>query len=227
MFRTNPRVQTPPINLKERIAAIEQRNSSPKSHSESPNPTGIPQLAAHNALRDKIAKFERKGGVPVPRGRFGLGAPPADSGKPRKHGEMYGNRIPRAVSGRTPAPVGSQASRRSMSLSVQHFDYDSSSSFGSRSPSPCPSDYDGISDGVLSPDSSKTNFDQTEDPTSPVSESADAPLSPRSEVPSELEIPQSDEDNSEVVPQVVVTLLSPSQEDALTGKVLSLKEEVY
>ena len=215
MFRANSHVQTPPINLKERIAAIEQLNASPKSRSESPNPSGIPQLATNNALRDKIAKFERKGGVPVPRGRFGLGAPPADSGKPRKHGEMYGNRIPRAVSRGVPTTVGSQASRRSMSLSVQ-FDYDSSSSFGSRSTSPCPSDYDGMSDGVLSPDSSKMNFDQTEDPTSPVHELASAPLSPRSEASSELEIPH---DTSEAVPQVVVTLLSPGQEDALTGKV--------
>lgn len=45
------------------------------------------------ALRDKIAKFERKGGVPVPRGSFGLGAPPTVEG-PRKRGELYGNRIP-------------------------------------------------------------------------------------------------------------------------------------
>ena len=44
------------------------------------------------ALRDKIAKFERKGGVPVPRGSFGLGAPPTVEG-PRKRGELYGNRI--------------------------------------------------------------------------------------------------------------------------------------
>lgn len=62
-------------------------------------------------FRDKIAKFERKGGVPVPRGSFGLGAPPASDG-PRKRGELYGNRIPapaRAFSGGT-LPDASRAS---------------------------------------------------------------------------------------------------------------------
>ncbi|KAF8347322.1 hypothetical protein F5887DRAFT_1072843 [Amanita rubescens] len=48
--------------------------------------------------------------------------------------------------------------------------------------------------------------------------STEASFSPRSEALSELEIPESEEDTSEAVPQVVVTLLSPAQEDASTGK---------
>lgn len=44
-------------------------------------------------VRDKAARFESIGGVPVPRGSFGLGAPPQYS-QNRKAGELYGNRIP-------------------------------------------------------------------------------------------------------------------------------------
>ena len=90
-------------NLKERIAAIEQRNSgigAPNQRATSPIPNGTPVPGSNSnavppatGFRDKIAKFERKGGVPVPRGRFGLGAPPVSEG-PRRQGELYGNRIP-------------------------------------------------------------------------------------------------------------------------------------
>lgn len=223
MFRANSRVQAPPINLKERIAALEQRNAIPSSRSASPIPSGIPQLATNNALRDKIAKFEKKGGIPVPRGRFGMGAPPTSSGKSRKQGELYGNRIPRAVSGGVGTLAGSQPNRRSMSLSVNRLGYDSSSPFGSRSASPCPSDYDAISDGVLSPDSSKTNFDLTEDPTSPVQESMEEQLSPHSEVSNDMETTQSNEETSEVVPEVIVTSLASGDEDISTGRVYLLE----
>ncbi|KAF8328300.1 hypothetical protein F5887DRAFT_1288257 [Amanita rubescens] len=51
--------------------------------------------------------------------------------------------------------------------------------------------------------------------------STEASFTPRSEALSELEIPESEEDTSEAVPQVVVTLLSPAQEDASTGKPFS------
>lgn len=227
MFRANPRVQSPPINLKERIAALEQRTAAIEqrtavpTRSASPVPSGIPQLATNNALRDKIAKFEKKGGIPVPRGRFGMGAPPTNNAKPRKQGELYGNRIPRTVSGNVPALAGSQSNRRSMSLSVNRFGYDSSSSFGSRSASPCPSDYDGLSDGLLSPDASKSNIDETEDPTSHVPELTEAQLSPRSEVPS---YPENHEEISEVVPEIVTSLV-PDYEDTSTGRVYPLEKE--
>ncbi|KJA24294.1 hypothetical protein HYPSUDRAFT_99046, partial [Hypholoma sublateritium FD-334 SS-4] len=90
------RSQLPVTNLKERIAALEQRNSGVNAASRATSPTpGMLSMTGATApgFRDKIAKFERKGGVPVPRGSFGLGAPPASEG-PRKRGELYGNRIP-------------------------------------------------------------------------------------------------------------------------------------
>ncbi|KAF9440352.1 hypothetical protein P691DRAFT_822110, partial [Macrolepiota fuliginosa MF-IS2] len=47
-----------------------------------------------SALREKIARFEKKSGVPVPCGSFGLGAPPPVDGHPRCQNELYGNRLP-------------------------------------------------------------------------------------------------------------------------------------
>jgi len=88
-------VQTPPVNLKERIAALQQRNVSPTQHPSTQIASkGIP-IASTGALRDKIAKFEKKGGIPVPRGSFGMGALPcpADTQTAKKRGELYGNRI--------------------------------------------------------------------------------------------------------------------------------------
>ncbi|KAF9261466.1 hypothetical protein L218DRAFT_498929 [Marasmius fiardii PR-910] len=91
-----------PVNLKERIAALEQRNNASQWPS-SPLPTSTnssflsPQTTG-GALKDKIAKFEKKGGIPVPRGSFGLGAPPlAENAPAKRRGELYGNRIPSAV----------------------------------------------------------------------------------------------------------------------------------
>ena len=92
--------QFPATNLKERIAALEQKNAESTAsiqRATSPTPS-VTSNSSHSgpsngALRDKIARFEKKGGVPVPRGRFGLGAPPLVEG-PRKRGELYGNRIP-------------------------------------------------------------------------------------------------------------------------------------
>ncbi|EFI28301.1 hypothetical protein CC1G_13830 [Coprinopsis cinerea okayama7 len=92
--------QIPVTNLKERIAALEQqRNAGKPSRATSPSPglggsAGGPSVGA---LRDKIAKFEKKGGVPVPRGTFGLGAPPPPEARVQKKGELYGNRIPQPV----------------------------------------------------------------------------------------------------------------------------------
>ncbi|TFK22959.1 hypothetical protein FA15DRAFT_494212 [Coprinopsis marcescibilis] len=91
----------PGTNLRERIAAIEQKNHGGDSRATSPAPPTVASggSAVGNALKDKIAKFEKKGGVPVPRGAFGLGAPPPPEARVKKRGELYGNRIPRAVSG--------------------------------------------------------------------------------------------------------------------------------
>lgn len=88
--RTHP----PPVNLRERIAALQQRNVSPSQQQAS-------QFAAKNlpssgtgCLRDRIAKFEEKGGIPVPRGSFGMGGPQlAENAPAKKRGELYGNRV--------------------------------------------------------------------------------------------------------------------------------------
>ena len=121
-------------NLKERIAALEQRNAESATSSRATSPTpSITSNSSHSAqsngaLRDRIARFEKKGGVPVPRGRFGLGAPPAVEG-PRKRGEFYGNRIPvpsRTVSGANfpPSRPTSYDQRRSFSTSTVLTDFD-------------------------------------------------------------------------------------------------------
>lgn len=91
-------MQTPPVgNLKERIAALQQRSVSPQSqpshHSASVSKPSSPNNhGSAGSLRSKIAKFESKGGVPIPRGSFGLGAPP--EGAHNTSRELYGNRIP-------------------------------------------------------------------------------------------------------------------------------------
>lgn len=94
------RVQPSQVNLKERIAALQQRNNVSQSsnglsssNSSHPNPP-------RNTLREKIAKFEEKGGTPIPRGSFGLGAPPAEEGAVKKSRELYGNRIAALGQGR-------------------------------------------------------------------------------------------------------------------------------
>ncbi|KAJ7159820.1 hypothetical protein C8R43DRAFT_820515, partial [Mycena crocata] len=101
-------------SLKERIAALQERERAERStspplrdthtHAVAPQPTGA------GALRDKIAHFkslETKGGVPAPRGSFGLGAPPESA--PKKRAELYGNmmqpaRIPSATLARSVSP---------------------------------------------------------------------------------------------------------------------------
>ncbi|PCH37934.1 hypothetical protein WOLCODRAFT_148891 [Wolfiporia cocos MD-104 SS10] len=84
----------PQVNLKDRIAALQQRNATagqadPKQTAPSTRAPG-----SLNSLKDKIASFEKQGSVPVPRGSFGLGAPPADDGSSKRRGEMVGNRVP-------------------------------------------------------------------------------------------------------------------------------------
>ncbi|TFY59948.1 hypothetical protein EVG20_g7605 [Dentipellis fragilis] len=101
-----------PVNLKERIAALQQQRSNglpsnPSSHrggATSP-PTGT--------LRDKIAKFEEKGGTPVPRGSFGIGVPPQDDGPNSKSRELYGNRVAALGKGR-PGPSPPQTQGRAV-----------------------------------------------------------------------------------------------------------------
>ncbi|KAF5323841.1 hypothetical protein D9611_008236 [Ephemerocybe angulata] len=89
----------PVTNLKERIAALEQKNASTNgSRATSPAPgSNASSAPGGSALKDRIAKFEKKGAVPAPRGRFGLGAPPPPEAQIRRNGELYGNRIPQQV----------------------------------------------------------------------------------------------------------------------------------
>jgi len=93
---TSSRIQPPSVNLKERIAALQQRSISVDTRPSSPTP--LTPSPTSTGLRDKIAKFERRGKVPAPRGSLGLGAPPIlDNGSQKRRRELYGNRIPPGV----------------------------------------------------------------------------------------------------------------------------------
>lgn len=127
-IRATTRPSKLPTNLKDRIAALEQRTTT-TSPPTSPTPSTAPTAYVAQSvgtLKDKIARFERKGGVPVPRGSFGLGAPPAADG-PKRQGELYGNRIQAQYTGGSLASVGSYTSapqRRSFSASVLTGNFD-------------------------------------------------------------------------------------------------------
>ncbi|TFK46645.1 hypothetical protein OE88DRAFT_877845 [Heliocybe sulcata] len=92
-----PRAAAPQVSLKDRIAALQQRTTSPPAEastsSSSVNKLAAPNGSNQGSLKDKISKFEERGGTPVPRGSFGLGALPAKDGATKSR-ELYGNRIP-------------------------------------------------------------------------------------------------------------------------------------
>ncbi|KAI0759499.1 hypothetical protein BC629DRAFT_1295403, partial [Irpex lacteus] len=98
--RATSRANIPPVNLKDRIAALQQRNASPPQPGSEAAALGTPAgpgriaMPGASSLRDKIANFERKGAVPVPRGRFGESAPATSDAPLKKRGELYGNRVP-------------------------------------------------------------------------------------------------------------------------------------
>jgi hypothetical protein len=109
LLRFRPAIEEPsPSNLKDRIAALQQHNGSP---SPTPSPTSSHRDTSitppRGSLRDKIAKFERKGGVPIPRGSFGMGMPPPEEAGSTKSRELYGNRVAALGKGRPTAPGNS------------------------------------------------------------------------------------------------------------------------
>ena len=121
-------------------------------------PVSGPSSSHGGGLKDKIAQFEQKGGVPVPRGSFGLGAPPiSDNIQARRKGELYGNRIPGVVRSTTFSRPSSPLlngtpERRNRSLSE---DYDAGSP--EASPTYVPSD----SSGELLPSPQSPSFPYT------------------------------------------------------------------
>ena len=101
------RVPITTVSLKDRIAALGLQDrttaqSTPPSQSTTPLSTPASAFVSTSSgsstsarVRDKAAQFEAIGGTPVPRGSFGLGAPPIFA-RLKKTGELYGNRIPGA-----------------------------------------------------------------------------------------------------------------------------------
>ena len=116
LLRVRPAIEEPsPSNLKDRIAALQQRNGSP---SPTPSPTSSHRdTTPPRSVRDRIAKFERKGGVPVPRSSFGMNMPPPEEAGSTKSRELYGNRVAALGKGRPTAP-GNSAPRAVTSPSM-------------------------------------------------------------------------------------------------------------
>jgi hypothetical protein len=134
--RSSSGMVTPAVSLKERIAALQQRNAGSPPHSTSPVPGSRPISPSPNGasasppaagnsgggssgVGSLRAKFEQKGGTPVPRGSFGMGVSVLDDGSSNKRrGEMYGNRVS-GLSKTTYVPGGSSRSVSSSSLSMR------------------------------------------------------------------------------------------------------------
>lgn len=153
------------MNLKDRIAALQQRNAG-SSQDQKQGAALANGARATGSLRDKIASFEKQGAVPVPRGSFGLGAPPVDDGSSRRRGELIGNRVPglsRPVApvpthpSRATSPTGSPGRVRAASATIQ-------SRASSRSVSPNLS-ADGEAEGIYS--SPEAALEEAASPRSP------------------------------------------------------------
>lgn len=114
LCRTSTR-PIPQVNLKDRIAALEQRKAAEQQHATLTPPV-LPANSRVGTLRDKIASFEKQGAVPVPRGSFGFGAPPVDDGSTKRKGELYGNRVP----GLSKPTIESVAAARKRTVSTSH-----------------------------------------------------------------------------------------------------------
>ncbi|KZT39251.1 hypothetical protein SISSUDRAFT_660505 [Sistotremastrum suecicum HHB10207 ss-3] len=132
-------------SLSERIAALQQKTqTSPKpSPHSSPRANDGMAITAKVNLKERIATFEKRGGMPIPRGSFGLGAPPSTSHSPSR--ELYGNRIIRASSSKLSSPKALPLRQRCVSTSNINFSASRRPSIGS---SDTQSLFDGDSDSA-------------------------------------------------------------------------------
>ncbi|KAI0373071.1 hypothetical protein BV20DRAFT_1014457 [Pilatotrama ljubarskyi] len=117
---TSTRAPVPPVDLKARIAAFqEQQKASAKQTSSSTSATlpKPPASSGNTNLRDRIASFEKQGAVPAPKSRFGFAPiPQQDEPAPlKRHGELYGNRIPGLSRPHIPVPPSTKGTKRDTS----------------------------------------------------------------------------------------------------------------
>ncbi|KZV60487.1 hypothetical protein PENSPDRAFT_759960 [Peniophora sp. CONT] len=110
MTSTNSQPQQ--LALKDRIAALQAKPDGSSMHpsaaparSNTTSISGQSTTPPRGTLRDKINKFERKGGVPIPRGSFGMNVPPEQPVGSNKSRELYGNRIPKPAPKPGAAPL--------------------------------------------------------------------------------------------------------------------------
>ncbi|KAI0647466.1 hypothetical protein C8Q79DRAFT_629687 [Trametes meyenii] len=118
---TSTRAPIPPVDLKARIAAFqEQQKANAAKQNASSTSTALPKpstSAGNTNLRDRIASFEKQGAVPAPKGRFGFAPIPQqdEAAPPKRHGELYGNRIPGLSRPHIPVPSSTKDNKRSSS----------------------------------------------------------------------------------------------------------------
>ena len=69
-------------------------------------------MTGNNALRDRIASFEKQGAVPKPKGRFGFAPPLEKDATTTKRGELYGNRVPGLSRPHIPVPPSTKSDKK-------------------------------------------------------------------------------------------------------------------
>ncbi|RPD80490.1 hypothetical protein L226DRAFT_202225 [Lentinus tigrinus ALCF2SS1-7] len=114
---TSTRAPVPPVDLKARIAALQQQqhaNAQPAAGTTTsqPLPKANAVVTGNNALRDRIASFEKQGAVPKPKGRFGFAPPMEKDATTTKRGELYGNRVPGLSRPHIPVPPSSKSDKK-------------------------------------------------------------------------------------------------------------------
>ncbi|KAI0723820.1 hypothetical protein C8T65DRAFT_90180 [Cerioporus squamosus] len=114
---TSARAPVPPVDLKARIAALKQQQAANAQHAagtttSQPLPKANTVVTGNNALRDRIASFEKQGAVPKPKGRFGFAPPMEKDQVSTKRGELYGNRVPGLSRPHIPVPPPSKTDKK-------------------------------------------------------------------------------------------------------------------